>query len=129
MTEKIKSAAIRALWTMLQTAFGFVVANASTLANLNPSKILIASLTAGVVSFAKSMGIGMPETDPIITDGELEVIFEPINNEANGAMGGVKWNPDFNLAERIASADNPVIILGVKKTMQQSEDTYRRLRI
>lgn len=126
MKEKIKSAAIRALWTMLQTAVGFVAANAATPMNLDPTKILIASLTAGVISFAKSMGIGMPETEGLATDGELEVI----GNDTNGvATGGVEWNRGFDLAERIASADNPVIVLGIKKTMRQSEDTYRQLRV
>lgn len=125
MKEKLKSALVRALWTMLQTAIGVIGADFATPANIDIWAIAVAVLSAGAVSFVKSMGIGMPETALIETDGTIEVA---VPRDGSGLLaGGVTWNKSFDLSERIKET-HPTISLSVKPILQGSEDAYRQLR-
>lgn len=132
MKEKIKCAAIRALWTFVQTAIGILGTKAVMTGNFTTDiwNVLAPSLAASALSFAKSMGVGMPEIDFAETDadGEVEVTI-PQNADATPFVtGGVRWNPNFNLKERVEE-NNPVITLSVKRNFEANKDLYRQLRI
>lgn len=132
MKEKLKSAAIRALWTFIQTAAGIVGAKAAMNGILTMSiwDVLAPALAAAALSFTKSMGVGMPETDLVEmdTDGEVEVTIPPTADATPFVTGGVRWNQNFNLKDRL-DEDDPVIVLSVKRNFEVNKDRYRQLRI
>lgn len=132
MKEKLKCAAIRALWTFVQTAVGIFGTKAVMTGDFttNVWAVLAPSLTAAALSFAKSMGVGMPEVDyeDMKTDGEVEVTIPPTPNATPFVTGGVRWNPNFNLKDRLDKND-PVIVLSVKRNFEANKERYRQLRL
>ena len=58
----IKKALIRALWTIAQTALGFITIG-MTFSEINWMHIISVSLVAGIYSLLKSVVIGIPEVD------------------------------------------------------------------
>lgn len=132
MKEKVKLAAIRALWTFLQTMFGICVTKGAMTGSFATQiwEILAPSLAAAALSFAKSMGVGMPEADyaALEPDGELEVTIPPNADATPFITGGVRWNPSFNLKERVEETE-PVITLSVKRNFEANKNLYRQLRL
>ena len=71
MKEKLKYAGIRALYTIGESIIGSIPASAVCLQDVNWLFVTSAAALAGILSFIKSMLVGMPEykTD-IIVDSE-----------------------------------------------------------
>lgn len=74
MKEKLKYALIRALYTIGETAIATIPTTAKILEDVDWWIVLSSSLLAGLISFIKSMLIGMPEapTDIIVDSDRYE---------------------------------------------------------
>lgn len=60
MSEFIKAALIRAVYTVAETAVG-VIGASTVMSEVNWGMVASASALAGIVSLLKSIAIGMPE--------------------------------------------------------------------
>lgn len=60
MSEFIKAALIRAVYTVAETAVG-VIGASTVMSEVNWKMVASASALAGIVSLLKSIAIGMPE--------------------------------------------------------------------
>lgn len=74
MREKLKYAGIRALYTIGETAIATIPTTAKLLEDVDWWIVISSSLLAGLISFTKSMLIGMPEykTDIIVDADRYE---------------------------------------------------------
>ena len=74
MKEKLKYALIRALYTIGETAIATIPTTAKLLEDVDWWIVISSSLLAGLISFIKSMVIGMPEakTDIIVDSDRYE---------------------------------------------------------
>ena len=74
MKEKLKYAGIRALYTIGEVILATIPTTATTLGDVNWKMVISSSLLAGILSFIKSMLVGMPEakTDIIVDSDRYE---------------------------------------------------------
>lgn len=74
MKEKLKYALIRALYTIGEVILATIPTTATTLGDVNWKMVISSSLLAGILSFIKSMLVGMPEakTDIIVDSDRYE---------------------------------------------------------
>lgn len=101
--EKMEAALKRAGWTFFQVLLGMLTAAWTNFEGIDFKYILFSALTAALLSIAKSLTVGTPETEQSIPDGTMYVTLPPSGNAY--VDGGIVWNQDFNLKKIVE--DNP----------------------
>lgn len=71
MKEILKRAAIRALYTIGEVIIATIPTTAKTLGDVDWLLVISSSLLAGLLSFIKSMIVGMPEVEEVEENEEI----------------------------------------------------------
>lgn len=71
MKEILKRATIRALYTIGEVIIATIPTTAKTLGDVDWLLVISSSLLAGLLSFIKSMIVGMPEVEEVEEDEEV----------------------------------------------------------
>ena len=71
MKEILKRAAIRSLYTIGEVILATIPTTAKTLGDVDWLLVVSSSLLAGVLSFIKSLLVGMPEIEEKVEDEEI----------------------------------------------------------
>lgn len=71
MKEILKRATIRALYTIGEVVIATIPTTAKTLGDVDWWLVISSSLLAGIISFIKSMIVGMPEVEEVEENEEI----------------------------------------------------------
>lgn len=110
MTEFMKAALMRALWTFLQAAAGGIVA-ISTIEAFDWRATLITALVAAATSLTKSLLVGVPEIADVPIDGSIT--YDPTIELDGKTVAGVTINEGCDLR------DKDTVTLAVRTVISQ----------